>query len=228
MSDCIRVDFHVHTQYSADSLSSLESVIRVARRAGLDKLAITDHNTVEGAQKAHAQEPDLVIVGEEIMTTKGEILALFVSEFVPPYLPPSKTIHRLKEQGAFIAVSHPFDPLRSGWSLSDLEELAPQLDALETFNAKCFSRRMNEKAAQFAIQHDLAGLAGSDAHWPVEVGRGWMELPPFHDAESLRAVIRQGNIKGKLSGAWLRFFSPYVHLRKKVNLNFNFHSRISL
>jgi predicted metal-dependent phosphoesterase TrpH len=161
--------------------------------------------------------PDLVIMGEEIMTTRGEILALFVTEFIPPYLTPAETISKLKKQGAFIAVSHPFDPFRSRWNLQDLEELAPDLDAVEVFNAKCFSDQMNNQAAEFADQHNLAGLTGSDAHWLMELGNAWVKLPPFDSADELRAVIRQGEVQGKRSGIWPRFLWPYLKLRKKLD-----------
>ncbi len=215
LSDRMRVDFHNHTHYSPDSLTSASELLKAAGRAGLDKIAVTDHNSIGGALEAYSLAPDLVIVGEEVLTTKGEILALFVKEFVPPRLSPSETIRRLREQGAFISISHPFDPFRSGWSLQDLEEMVPDLDAVEVFNSHCFTRRMNEQAAHFARQHGLAGTAGSDAHWPMEVGNGFLTLPPFNNAAELRSVIRQANVQGKRSSSWLRFLSPYVHIRKK-------------
>src|SRR5215471_14927906 len=108
----LSVEFHCHTNVSKDSLTRPADLVAAARRKGIDRLIITDHNTTAGARTAQALDPELVIVGEEIMTTKGEILAAFVTEEIPPYLSPAKTIQRLKEQGAFISVSHPFDKLR--------------------------------------------------------------------------------------------------------------------
>ncbi len=77
-------------------------------------MVVTDHNTIAGARAAQELDPELVIVGEEIKTTRGEILAFFVSEEVPAGLTPQETIARLKDQGAFISVSHPFDIYRGG------------------------------------------------------------------------------------------------------------------
>ncbi|KAA0272124.1 MAG: PHP domain-containing protein, partial [Chloroflexi bacterium] len=90
----IFIEFHSHTFASKDSLTRPEDLIRAARRRGLDRVVITDHNSVAGARAAQALDPELVIVGEEIMTTRGEILAAFVTEEIPAGLTPLETIRR--------------------------------------------------------------------------------------------------------------------------------------
>ncbi len=132
----MKVDFHSHTHYSSDSLTPIQSLIDAARRRGLDRIVVTDHNSIHGALEAHALAPDLVIVGEEVQTTQGEFLAAFVKEVVPKRLEPAEALARLKAQGAFISISHPFDAQRSGWPLETLEWLAPQIDAVEVLNAR--------------------------------------------------------------------------------------------
>ena len=128
----LTIDFHCHTSASKDSSASLPELIRACRRRGVDRLVITDHNTIDTAQIAHSLYPKLVIIGEEIMTTRGEILAAFVTQNVPPELSPQETIKRLRDQGAFISVSHPFDKWRKGaWILEDLLEITPAVDAVE-------------------------------------------------------------------------------------------------
>jgi hypothetical protein len=109
-----RVELHSHTLYSMDSLTSLEAFLRTCESRRLDKVAVTDHNTAEGALRLAQRAPERIIVGEEIMTTEGELLAFFVKESVPPFLSPEETIVRLRQQDAFISVSHPFDRLRKG------------------------------------------------------------------------------------------------------------------
>lgn len=215
MAELITVDFHTHTHFSPDSLTSARDLIKAARRAGLGKVGVTDHNAVGGALEAQALAPDLVIVGEEVLTTKGEILALFVKEFVPAHLSPQETISRLKEQDAFISISHPFDPFRSGWTESDLQEMAPDLDAVEVFNSHCFTQQMNDRAMQFAEQYDLECTAGSDAHWPFEIGNAIVRLPDFNSAAELRSTIQKASIQGNRSNYLLKFLGPYIRLRKK-------------
>lgn len=189
----LRVEFHCHiTTYSFDSSNRLPQILELARERGIDRLAITDHNTIRGALKAKELDPELVIIGEEIMTPKGEIIAYFLEEEVPAYRHPRETLEMLQAQGAFISIPHPMDRLRHGWSLHDLEQVLPFIDAIEVFNARCLHGGINQRAQAFAEEHNLAGTVGSDAHSPVELGLATMLLPPFDSADGLRAVIRQG------------------------------------
>ena len=161
----LNVELHCHTNASKDSLIRPGDLLAACRRIGLDRVAITDHNTIAGALSARDLDPELVIVGEEIKTSGGELLAFFVEEEIPAGLPALETIARLREQKAFISVSHPFDQLRGGhWQLSELLAIAPYIDAIETFNARCLSPAFNHAAQEFAVRHRLPGTAGSDAH----------------------------------------------------------------
>jgi len=213
----ITVDFHCHTAHSKDGLTRLETLLATCQRKNIDRVVITDHNTIRGALLARQMDPGRVIVGEEIMTRAGELLAIFVSEEVPRGLAPQEAIDRLREQGAFISVSHPFDALRSGhWDLADLISILPQVDAIETFNARCLWPGFNRQALTFARQHGLPGTAGSDAHAAFEIGRATLRLPDFHDPESLRAAIRQGQQQGGLSHAWVHLVSTYAKAAKRL------------
>lgn len=201
----LKVDFHTHTYRSKDSITKIEDLINAARLRGLDRVVVTDHNTLRGAREACEAAPDLVIPGEEVQTTEGELLAAFVTVEVPRGLEPLEALKRLKDQGAFVSISHPFDPLRSGWKLETLELLTPQVDAIETFNARVMSARHNQLAQEFAAAHGLAGTAGSDGHHQSEIGRAYSLLAEFSDAESLRMAIKSARSCGNIS-------SPLVHL----------------
>lgn len=212
-----RLEFHCHTIYSKDSLTRPRDLVEACHRKGIDRVVVTDHNTIAGAQEAQVIDPKLVIVGEEIMTTRGEILAAFVREEVPKGLTPRETIRRLKEQGAFISVSHPFDEWRSGhWQEEDLLEILPDVDAIEVYNSRCVLARFNQKAQQLAEKHQLAGTVGSDAHAAFELGQSVMILEPFQGAEGLRNVIRRGIPNVKRSPAWVRLISRYAVVYKKL------------
>jgi len=213
----VNVDFHCHTIFSQDSLTRPESLVSIAHRRRLDHVVITDHNTIAGAVAAQALDPDLVIVGEEIMTLSGEILAVYLTEEIIPGLTAKETIKRLRDQSAFISISHPFDSYRSGsWEWKDLIEIAPLVDAIEIFNARSIKPGSNRHAREFAHQHQLSGTAGSDAHSLGEIGAAWLKLPFFSDADSLREVIGQGKVQGHLSPFWVHFYSRFAHLYKKV------------
>jgi predicted metal-dependent phosphoesterase TrpH len=213
----LSIDFHCHTFISKDSLTTPERLIAAAQRKRLDHIVVTDHNSIAGALAAYALNPERIIVGEEIMTTKGEILAAFVAEEIPRGLTPKETIQRLREQGAFISVSHPFDSWRNGaWKLEDLLEIVPLVDAIEIFNARCTAAADNQRASEFAQTHNLPGTAGSDAHAAFELGNARLVLPQFTDVDELRMVIPQGQVKGGLSPFWVHFASFYARWRKMV------------
>ena len=212
----INLEFHCHTIASKDSLTLPIDLIAAARRKQIDRVVVTDHNSIAGAREAQAIAPELIIIGEEIMTTKGEILAAFVLEEIPAYLTPQETIRRLKEQGAFISVSHPFDELRKGgWNENDLLEILPFVDAIEVYNSRCMFPYFNRQAELFAREHNIAGTVGSDAHVAFEVGRSLLILDQFTGPEGLRKVIRKGIPRVKWSPPWYHLFSRYASVSKK-------------
>jgi hypothetical protein len=214
--DYLYVEFHCHTNASKDSLTPPGELVETCRRKGIDRVVVTDHNTIAGARAAQALDPELVIVGEEIMTTRGEILAAFVSEEIPKGLTPRETIHRLQDQGAFISVSHPFDKWRSGgWQEHDLLEILPEVDAIEVYNSRCMLPRFNRAARRFAEKHQVAETVGSDAHASFELGRSLLVLERFEGPEGLRNVIRTGTQKVRWSPPWFHFSSRYAVIRKK-------------
>lgn len=198
----LRVEFHCHTRASRDSINDLPDLLETARQRGIDRLAITDHNTIQGALKAKVLDPELVIVGEEILTQQGELIAYFLEKEVPSGLKAMQTIEKLKYQDAFISVPHPMDRHRHGWDSTDLQKIVPYIDAIEVFNARCFSTRTNDLAFQFARCHHLPMLAGSDAHTNLELGYGITKLPYFENAYHIRQVVHQGILETRLFPPW--------------------------
>jgi len=132
----VRAEFHCHSIYSSDSINRLERLLQTARENGIERLCITDHDTIAGALKAHALDADLVVVSEEVLTASGELIAYFLQEEIPAGLPALQTIALMKEQGAFITIPHPCDAFRAFWKAGELEEILPQVDAVEVFNAR--------------------------------------------------------------------------------------------
>jgi hypothetical protein len=214
------VELHSHTLWSKDSLTSFKRIMALCERRGIDRIAITDHNTAEGALAFKQLAPDLVIVGEEIMTTQGELLAFFLRETVPAGLTPEETIQKLRNQGAFISVSHPLDRLRSGaWAEEDLLRIADKVDAVEIFNARCIFPADNDRSDAFATTHELLGTAGSDAHIGMEYGRTRTLLRPFEDdPEDFREALEDAQYLKRLSHQVVHFGSTTAKWMKKVGL----------
>ncbi len=215
----LRVEFHCHTIFSKDSLVRPQQLVEAAHRKGLDRVIVTDHNSISGALEAQHIDPELIIVGEEIMTTRGEILVAYLREEIPRGLEPQEALKRLREQGAFISVSHPFDSARKGhWELNDLLEILPSVDAIETFNARCMDPGANIQAQDFAREHALFGTVGSDAHTTLELGRATLRLPAFSDGGGLRRAIQSAEANVRLSSPLIHLTSRYATLVKQLGL----------
>lgn len=202
----LTVEIHCHTHASEDCLVRPGDLVRVCRERGLDRLAVTDHNSLRGALELRDLAPELTIVGEEIMTSQGELLAYFVQEVVPAGLTPAEAIARLRAQGAAISVSHPFDRLRQGaWREADLLAILPLVDAIEVFNARCIYPDDNARALAFAQEHGTLGSVGSDAHSQRECGRAVHRMACAMGPADLIAGWRSGERVTRLS-------SPAIHL----------------
>ncbi len=219
MDRLLKVEFHCHTLYSKDCLTPVDRLLATARQRGIDRLVITDHNRIDGALEAQQLDPELVIVGEELLTSRGELLVAFVQEALPRGIDPFEAIRELRAQGAFISVSHPFDLRRHGWRLPDLQAIAPLVDAVEVFNARCQIGDLNRQAANFAAKYHLGGTAGSDAHTLGEVGRATFTVPAFQSGSELRAVMPQARIEGRLSSPFIHLTSTYARIVKQSRAN---------
>ena len=204
--ELITVETHCHTRYSADCLMRPARMIEACSERGIDRLFITDHNIARGAFEMAEMAPDLVVPGQEILTSQGELLAFFINEEVPAHLSPMETIERLRTQGAVVSISHPFDICRRGhWQESELRSILPYVDAIEVFNARCYSQRMNERASSLAREVGQLGTVGSDAHSYREIGRATLQMPPFTGPVDFLASLRTASAKTSLS-------SPVIHL----------------
>jgi len=185
----VRVDLHVHTRHSPDATLRPRELIARARDAGFDRIAITDHNTMEGAYEAHSLDPDFIILGEEIDTAEGtDLIGLFLGEPIPRGLPLAEVAARIREQGGIVYAPHPFAYLYrpDGHSQRALDAA----DVVEAVNARAFLPRWNQRALAAGVARGLPVAAGTDAHFPHEVGRAWTEMPAFQDVTQFRVAIR--------------------------------------
>src|SRR6478736_353094 len=134
----VRVDCHMHTMWSGDSTTTDDELVEAVTATGIDVLCVTDHHAIEGARRLCDVLPCRVIVGEEVRSTQGEIIGLFLEERIPFGLPPNETAKRIRDQGGLVYIPHPFDPMRRNLVEPALEALACDglVDAIEVRNAK--------------------------------------------------------------------------------------------
>jgi hypothetical protein len=210
---------HVHTCYSPDSDLSLEMLMEACWRKGLDGVAITDHNTIAGALRLRQMAPFLVIVGEEIETTRGEILGLFLEEAIPPGLSPQEAIAAVRAQGGLVGVPHPLDRLRrSAMGKASLLEIIEGIDFLEGFNSRVTFPNDNRRAQELALTWGLPITAGSDAHTAYELGRAYVELADFNYAEEFLEALKEGHVFGHLTPLWIHLITTWAKLRRRLRL----------
>jgi hypothetical protein len=192
----IHADLHMHTKYSKDSTSSVESLVATARDVGLGAIAVTDHNAIAGALRARELAGDdlIVIVAEEVMTLQGEVIGLFIEELIPGGLSFDETLSLIKEQGGLVYVPHPFDRLRTTPSYRLMVDNLHRIDVIETYNARNMLPRFNLTAERFAAKYNVAAGAGSDAHVLPGLGTAMLRMPRFSGPEEFMAALREADI----------------------------------
>ena len=167
------VDLHSHSAASFDSLSNPVALARAAAARGITHLAITDHDRVDGAQRARdAQVPGItIIVGSEVRTQAGDMIALFIERPLQVGLPPEEAIAAIRAQGGLVGIPHPFDAWRGSLLLDDqFLSLLPLIDFIEGWNARLVAPGGNQRAAELAATHGIPSVASSDAHSIMEIG----------------------------------------------------------
>ena len=197
----------MHTGFSPDSATELEGLVSRCLKTGLNCIAVTDHNTIQGALAAQSLAPFRVIIGEEIKSAGGEIVGLFLQEAIPRGLPPLETVKLIKDQGGLVSIPHPFDQFRrSVIDRQSLEEVLPYVDIVEAFNARNTLQRANERALELAQRHGILTSAVSDSHTLIELGRTYVETPDFDGAP-------QGFLYALSQGVLVRRqITPLVHV----------------
>jgi hypothetical protein len=193
-----------------------DTIISEVERRGLDGIALTDHNTIAGAQELAGIAPFVVIVGEEIKTSEGEIVGLYLQEVVPPGLTPEETVAAIRAQGGIVCIPHPTDRLRtSPLKRPALLRVLDQVDALETLNARVILHADNIEARALAQEHGIPQYGGSDAHSPIEIGRAWTDMPAFSDRNSFLGALASAKPAGKESPPWVHLSSTWAKHHKK-------------
>jgi predicted metal-dependent phosphoesterase TrpH len=228
-SDRSFIDLHCHTRASFDSLSSAESVVHAAIDRGLTHLAITDHDRIDGALEAREIASRAgatgsghltVIVGEEVRTTDGDLIALFLDRPVPPGMSPSETLAAVREQGGLVGIPHPFDRFRGTLARGGgMREIAPLVDWIETYNARLVGRG-NEQAAEFAAAHGLPGVAVSDAHSILEIAVAYSVLAGDPSTvDGLRAALAGAQLVPGRASIVARLLTPIAKVIQRARGN---------
>lgn len=220
------VDLHCHTSASFDSIASPASVVRAAAARGITHLAITDHDRIEGALEAVAVAAKealsvTVLVGQEIRTSSGDMIGVFLREAIEPGLAPADAIAAVRAQGGLVGIAHPFDRFRGSVGSRDedaFEALAADVDWIETWNARLLFGDGNARAAALADRLGVPGVAVSDAHTTVEVGIASTILhgDPSTPAGLKAALAGPRELVTGRSSAYVRMLGPAAKLVQRA------------
>jgi predicted metal-dependent phosphoesterase TrpH len=221
-----KADMHLHTLYSDGTASLAEVLAYVEYHTDLDLVAITDHERIDGALRArelHAAGDHSfgLVVGEEITTRRGHVLALFLTERIPALRPLPETLERIHDQGGIAIVPHALAPLTPSLGARSLRTLHREtdprhrLDAIELMNPSEAGRaRRLERERLNAELLDLPAVGNSDAHVAEGIGTGWTWFPGT-SAEAYRAAIAAGTTRP--GGAyWTRRHNVDVYRRQLI------------
>ena len=213
----LKVDMHVHTSCSSDSLIDVDDLLETCDRSGIDCVAVTDHDTADCALKLHEREPSRIIVGEEIHTTDGEITGLFLKETIPPQLSLIETVERIKQQGGLVYLPHPFDRMRgSVLQQSAMDGIWREIDIIEAFNSRSVLRWSNRRAASFAKKRSIIAGAGSDAHARYEVGNAYVLIEPFDSAKDFLEKLAHAEIRANKTPVILNFMTKMYKVARGI------------
>jgi predicted metal-dependent phosphoesterase TrpH len=217
----MRADFHMHTHFSPDSEMLPEELVARCIKVGLDCIAVTDHNTIEGALEVKRIAPFMVIIGEEVGSAAGEITGLFLEEAIPRGLPPLETVQLIKAQGGLVSMPHPYDRFRrSVITPQGIDEALPYVDIVEIFNARNNLDADNRKAVELADANGLLTSGVSDAHTPMELGRTYVEMPEFDGTpEGFKRSLAQGTIMARKMSPLIHAVTTFVKIKKRLKLS---------
>jgi predicted metal-dependent phosphoesterase TrpH len=212
----LKIDLHVHTCHSlCSAFLPVRRIEKIALRRGLNGVAITDHNSIEGALELKAMARKIqVIVAEEIKTREGEIIGYFLVEKIPAGLPVKETIQEIRRQGGLVSIPHPFDTLRpSRISREALEEIISDVDMIEVFNSRDVFQETDREFVEERKKRGVIPVVGSDAHQPWEIGKSYAIMDEFETPQEFLAALRTAQFVARKSSIW-------VHIITKITKQF--------
>jgi predicted metal-dependent phosphoesterase TrpH len=226
----LHADFHAHSHYSRDSVINPRTFIDGCLRKGISCVAVTDHNEIEGAfviEKLVREQgaPLKVVIGEEVKTAEGEIIGLFLKDWVPRDLSPEETVRAIHEQGGMAIIPHPYDIFRRSVIKPDaLERVKEQVDAIEGFNCRNIMQRHDDRAKALAHGVKKPMTVGTDSHSPWELGGAWLEMDGFETPQEFIESLKSARMAGHRSLPMVHWISTYAKVRWRLGLRPTFAS----
>ncbi len=210
----LKIDLHVHTTYSSDALITPKDLIFYAKKRGLDGVAVTDHDRIDGALKIAKETDFLIVPGIEISSLNGHIIGLNINELVPPKLSVDETLGRIHEAGGLAVACHPVTFFKE--SLKG--HISARFDAIEVINSSAFPFNYSVKhSEEIASRLGIVRVAGSDAHYGPEIGYAYTLVNAESRVDEIVKSIRKGlcSPHGRAIPFTMRFKKELLLLKRK-------------
>jgi predicted metal-dependent phosphoesterase TrpH len=215
----IKADLHVHTTYSKDSLITPKDLVYYAKKRGLNAVAVTDHNELEGAYKIAKETDFLIIPGMEVSSSDGHIVALNVKELIPRGFSAAETVTRIHKAGGIAIACHPYASFKGSLK----ENIYETFDAIEIINARAFPfKKSVKKAIQTAERLGLSRVAGTDAHYGPQIGYGYTVIESEEaSVEAITKAIIDGHCQpfGQPVSITLNLMQEFQRIKRMITKN---------
>jgi len=210
-----KIDLHTHSVASLDGSLTEASYRKMLQSGGLQYIAVTDHNTISFATELRAKLGGAIIVGEEITSREGEIIGLYLTQVVPAGLTARETVTAILQQGGLVYIPHPFETVRKGITAQTLDDIADEVDIVETHNGRAFFQNRGAKAKAWAAGHRVPGAASSDAHGQHGWGRTYSVLSAPPSAKNLPALLAKAQFVTGLPGVRGLLYPKLNRIRRR-------------
>lgn len=191
------IDLHTHSIASPDGALTLEEYKQMLVSGKLDGVAITDHNTISFAVQAKEKLGKLgqrIIIGEEISSQAGDIIGLYLTETIPGGLTLQETIREIRRQGGLVYIPHPFETVRKGISLEDLETIVGKVDIIEGHNGRAVFQNRGAEARSWALAVGVPVASSSDAHGWHGWGKAYSQLSEAPTRDTLLRLLTDAKL----------------------------------
>ncbi len=217
----MKIEMHVHTRFSKDSFQSLYFLLIMCKIKKVDCIAITDHNEIIGAIKAKRifEKYNIkVIIGEEIFTSDGEIIGLFLNKKIEKNLSAEETIDKIRQQNGIVYIPHPYDTKRKNTVLKyeKIISNSNDIDLIECFNGRNVEDVYEIKQTEIAEKINKTKVIGSDAHTWIEIGRNTMKINEFTSKREFIENIKNAEFNKKKCIKFAHTITKIVKIIKTI------------
>lgn len=214
----IKIDLHTHSEASKDGGITPNQYAEVLKNEILDVIAITDHDRIDFAQGMQkALGADKIIVGEEITTTDGEIIGLYLQTKVEPHQSPQATVQAILDQGGLVCIPHPFETVRKGIAIETLDQIKDDVTIVESYNGRAFIQNFGIQASKWAQESGKVTAANSDAHGAAGLGKTYTVIQKRPTKETLAIELASAQKVQKRPPIYTLLYPKYNRVKKLMS-----------